>query len=335
MHNPKINSGKYRFVSLFLLCSLVFSTLSGCSRNTEPLHYQGYYFNTVITLTFYNETDAQLQGNCFSLCQKYESMLSRTVEGSDIWNINHGNGQPVSVQEETYALLEDAISYCEQTDGQIDITVAPLMDLWNFTSSIEEKAPPAKKDIDAILPHINYKNVILKDGTVTLTDPEAGIDLGFIAKGFIADKLKEYLMEQGVTSALINLGGNILTIGSKPDGSAYTIGVKDPFSINGGHLTTVSSKDNSIVTSGTYERYFIWENTRYHHILDASTGYPAATDIAGVTIICDSSTKADALSTTCLLLGKEKALELLASFPDTEGIFITNDGEIYSTRENE
>ena len=209
------------------------------------------------------------------------------------------------------------------------------MDLWDFTSGIEEKAPPTKKDIDTILPHINYKNVILKDGTVTLTDPEAGIDLGFIAKGFIADKLKEYLMEQGVTSALINLGGNILTIGSKPDGSAYTIGVKDPFSVNGGHLTTVSSTDNSVVTSGTYERYFTWENTRYHHILDASTGYPAETDIAGVTIICDSSTKADALSTTCLLLGKEKALELLASFPDTEGIFITNDGEIYSTRENE
>ena len=306
-----------------LLIGLIIFTSAGCQKQAQPITYTAYYFDTVIHLTFYNNADSALAEECFNLCATYENMLSRTVEGSDIWRINHSNGAPVTISDETYALLEEALFYCELTEGKIDITIAPLMDLWDFTTAADGQEPPSEDEISALLSHVDYRQVLLgEQNTVTLKDPEAAIDLGFIAKGYIADKLKEYLVSQGVTSALINLGGNVCAIGCKPDGTPYTVGIQKPFAPAGTTLDVLQVTDSSVVTSGTYERYFMYEDKTYHHILDATTGYPVENDLTGVTILCDSSTQADALSTTCFVLGLEEAQAYISTLNDTECILI-------------
>lgn len=321
-----------RFLALLLVCQCIFAI--GCQKQAQPVTHTGYYFDTVVSLTFYNNQDSTLAEECFQICDNYEKLFSRTIEGSDVWRINHSNGASVTVSEETYALIKDALYYCELTEGRIDITVAPLMDLWDFTGQKDGQVPPSQEQINALLTHVDYHLVELGDNnTVTLKDPKAAIDLGFIAKGYIADKLKEYLVVRGVNSALINLGGNVCTIGNKPDGSPYTIGIQKPFAPTGTTMETLKVTDSSIVTSGTYERYFVYEDVIYHHILDASTGYPADNTLSGVTIICPSSTQADALSTTCFVLGKEKALEYINSLDDAECILVDeNNNLIYSNQ---
>lgn len=324
----KRNKSYKRILALLLLGLILFS-IPGCQKSNQPVTYTDYYFNTVISLTFYSANDCALAEECFALCEKYENLLSRTVEGSDIWRINHSNGEPVSVSTDTYDLLEQALYYCELTDGKIDITVAPLMDLWNFTEAADETVPPSPEEINVLLEHVNYRLVELgENNTVTLKDAESSIDLGFIAKGFIADQIKEHLVSQGVSSALINLGGNVCTIGNKPDGTAYTVGIQQPFAPAGTTSDVVQITDSSVVTSGTYERYFTYENIVYHHILDATTGYPVANGLTGVTIICDSSTTADALSTTCFVLGPEDALEYIQTLDNAECILINDSGQI-------
>ena len=324
----KRNKSYKRILALLLLGLILFS-IPGCQKSNQPVTYTDYYFNTVISLTFYSANDCALAEECFALCEKYENLLSRTVEGSDIWRINHSNGEPVSVSTDTYDLLEQALYYCELTDGKIDITIAPLMDLWNFTESADETVPPSPEEINVLLEHVNYRLVELgENNTVTLKDAESSIDLGFIAKGFIADQIKEHLVSQGVSSALINLGGNVCTIGNKPDGTAYTVGIQQPFAPAGTTSDVVQITDSSVVTSGTYERYFTYENIVYHHILDATTGYPVANGLTGVTIICDSSTTADALSTTCFVLGPEDALEYVKTLDNAECILINDSGQI-------
>ena len=316
-------------VVLIVLCTL---SVCGCTPPTQPVTYTDYYFDTVVSLTFYENNGDKLAEECFQLCETYENLLSRTIEGSDVWRINHSNGSPVTVASETYELIKEALYYCELTQGKIDITVAPLMDLWQFTDNTKERIPPSPEEINALLAHVDYTQIVLGDNnTITLQDPEASIDLGFIAKGYIADEIKEYLISQGVTSAIINLGGNICTIGNKPDGSAYTIGIQEPFAPTGTTIDTFTLSDSCAVTSGTYERYFTYNDTIYHHIIDATTGYPADNGLASVTILCNSATEADALSTTCFVLGTEEALTLIRSVNDTECIFIDEEGNFYES----
>ena len=179
--------------------------------------------------------------------------------------------------------------------------------------------------------HINYHSVKVDGNTVTLTDPEAKIDLGGIAKGYIADKLKEYLKNQGVEHALINLGGNMLALGGRPDGSDFRIGIQEPFAADGTVLTNLSISDKSVVSSGNYERYFEKDGIIYHHILDPDTGYPVQNNLYQVTIISDSSVQGDALSTTCYALGLEAGMELIQNTDGVEAVFVTDDLEVHKT----
>ena len=161
--------------------------------------------------------------------------------------------------------------------------------------------------------------------TVTLLDPESQISLGFIAKGYIADKLKEYLLSENIRSAIINLGGNLLAVGVKPDGSPFQFGIQKPFDTQGTPVTVLSVSDKSAVSSGIYERYFYQNQVLYHHILDASDGYPVQNNLLGVTILSDSSTVGDALSTTCFVLGPEEGMQLIESLDEVEAVFVTKD----------
>lgn len=319
---------KFRIrLPLFLLLLCIFVCLTGCTRNTEPVTQTGFYFDTVIQITLYDTQDTAIMDGCFTLADTYENMLSATIEGSDVWRINHSNGTPVTVSEDTISLLQTALRYAELTDGRVDPTILPVSELWNFGSDSTPHIPDASA-LEEALAHVSYQTVSIEGNTVTLADPQAAIDLGFIAKGYIADRMKDYLLEQGVQSACINLGGNVMTIGSKPDGSPFKIGIQKAFAEDGVTAAVIDICDTSAVTSGIYERCFYEDDVLYHHILDTATGYPVENDIASVTILCPSSVDADALSTSCYCLGMEESIRFIDSMDDlnVEYLFLMKDG---------
>ena len=305
--------------------------LTGCIKPVkEPIERTGIHFDTVINLKIYDTDDISLLDECFKFCEEFEQTVSRTLETSEIYQINHSNGNPVEVSDITIELLQKGIEYGELTGGKFDITVAPLSELWDFKNNSGEL--PAPTAIDEALSHVNYKNIIIEGNTVTLTDPNAAIDLGGIAKGYMADRLKEYLTKQGVESALINLGGNILAVGSKPDGTPFHLGIQKPFDKQGVTITSVKTADSSVVSSGVYERYFKTDDALYHHILNSKTGFPYNNGLLGVTILSEKSVDGDALSTSCFALGLEDGMKLIQSLDGVDAIFVTDDYQLHDTR---
>ena len=320
-----------RLYRLILLC-MVMVLLCGCSLTTkEPLSKTGFHFDTVITITLYDSKNEELLNTCFNYCKDFENLVSRTIPTSDISRINMSAGSSIEVSDTTIELLKKGIEFGELTDGAFDITIAPLSELWDFKNNPGNV--PSESDIVEALSHVNYKNIVIEGNTVTLTDPKAAIDLGGIAKGYMADQLKEYLLNEGVTSAIINLGGNVLTIGEKPDGNAFHIGIQKPFDEQNAAITSVQVKDSSVVTSGSYERYFKVNDTIYHHILNTATGYPCDNELLSVTILSEKSIDGDVLSTSCFALGLEEGRKLIESLEDMDAIFVTDDYEIIDTRD--
>ena len=319
---------KAYFLFCLILASLCLFSLTGCQRSAAETTRTGFYLNTVVFITLYDRSgEDPLFDEAMSLIGEYDSLLSKTAEGSDIYRINHAEGFPVEVDARTAELLSIALSYASLSDGLVDPTIGTLSDLWSFGDT-NEGIVPSKEDIEEALSHIDYTKVKLSGNTVTLLDPKARLDLGFIAKGYIADKLKAFLIENGVENGIINLGGNVLTIGTKPDGSDYHIGVQKPFAETGTALTTLTVRDRSLVSSGNYERYFEKDGILYHHILSTRDGYPVNSGLNGVTIISENSVDGDALSTLCFILGYEKGRKLIDSLPDTEAVFISDAGEL-------
>lgn len=314
---------------LLTLACLFFSlNLAGCVNPYPAKETRtGFSLNTVISITLYEKNPDDLFEGCMELIDSYDNMLSRTKEGSDIWNINHSNCSPVTVHAETAELLGIALSYAEMSGGLVDPTIGTLSVLWNFGDA-NEGIVPTKEEIANALSHVNYQNVILEGNQVTVTDPETMLDLGFIAKGYIADQVKEYLLSEEVTSAIINLGGNVLTIGQRPDGTPFQVGIQQPFADTGTAALTLDIQDKSLVSSGSYERCFTKDDVLYHHILSTSDGYPANSGLSGVTIISDHSVDGDALSTLCFILGYEEGKKLIDSLQDVEAVFIDENGTV-------
>lgn len=319
-----------KLLALVTAATLLFSGCSGIQRNTQTdqdLSYTDMLFDTVIKIQILDSNDQNIITGLKKLCQKYDTMFSTTNENSDLYKLNHAGGTPVTVSSETADLIQEGIHYSELSDGAFDITIEPVSSLWDFKS--DSPKVPSSEDITEAVSHVDYKGISMDGNTVTLSDPKAGIDLGAIAKGYIADQVKTYLKKQGVRHAIINLGGNVDVIGSKPDGSKYNIGIQKPFDETGEAITSVKLKDQTVVTSGIYERYFKKDGKLYHHILDPRTGYPCDNNLYSVSIITHSSTKADALSTTCFLLGYEKGMKLINEMDGVEAIFITNDEKVH------
>lgn len=314
---------KYISLLCFLL-GLLFYT--GCQKPAEPITKTAFYFDTMIQITLYDNTEEALIDDCFQMAAAYEQLLSRTAAGSDIDQINQAAGQPVSVSSDTIALLEKGISYYALSGGAFDLTMGPLSDLWNISGN--PGTVPLPEEIASALSHVGTDRISIQGNTVTIADPLASLDLGGIAKGFIADEMKHYLNEQGVTEGIINLGGNVLTLGPKSNGSPYVIGIQKPFSQEGAPLLSVALTDGTVVSSGVYERYFQVGEKIYHHILNPADGYPYDNGLYSVTILCQSSADADALSTACFGLGLTEGLALIETLPNTEAVFITDAYEV-------
>ncbi len=309
-----------------LLTAAILLTAAGCSkvsRADSSVKMTGMYFDTVISVEVWGTTDESILEHCKEMCTRYENLFSRTIETSDVSRINAAQGAPVEVDPETAELLEKGLYYGRLSDGRFDITIAPLSELWDVKNNPGNI--PDQDSIEKARSHVNYKNVILDKNTVTLTDPEAAIDLGGIAKGFIADKLKAYLTDQGIEHALISLGGNIVAVGGRYNGQPFHIGIQKPFAETNEAITTVEINGQSVVSSGTYERYFEKDGKIYHHLLDPATGYPYDNQLLQVTIISDSSVDGDALSTACFGLGLDKGSALIESLDNIRAIFVTDD----------
>ncbi len=314
-------------------------SLSGCSASTRQESKTGVYFDTVITITLYGK-DAVDENfdQCFALASGYESMFSNEIESSDISRINASPNTAVSVSDETIDLLQQAYAYSESTDGLFDITIGKLCDLWNISEiassgNDEDAVIPSDEEISALLCENGYQYLEInpEDHTVMLTNENLALDVGGIAKGYIADQMKDMLVSNGIESALINLGGNVLTIGTKPDSSEYTIGIQTPFGDDSSPIATVTLSGQTAVTSGIYQRYFEKDGVIYHHILNPQNGYPEQNDLNSVTILCDSSTDADALSTSVFLMGLDKGYDYVSSLDGVEAIFIDRDNNVTFT----
>lgn len=312
---------------MFLCAVCILTSCALPEKSSEPISKTGFYFDTVIKITLYNSSDTSLLDDCFSLADKYEQLFSATIDTSDISRINQAKGQPVTVDDETIALLKKGLEYCELSKGNFDITIGKLSSLWNFSEN--DGNIPAESDISDALSTVGYSNIIITGNEVQLSNPDTAIDLGAIAKGYIADQMKAYLNKNGVTEGTINLGGNVLCIGPKSDGNRYHIGIQKPFANEGEAAAVVEVSDETVVSSGVYERYFTVADKLYHHILNPATGYPYENELYGVTIICKNSVDGDGLSTTCFSLGLEDGMKLIESLSDTEAIFITQDNKLH------
>ncbi len=313
---------------LMILCVIFMTacTPTDNSSSSTPISGTDFYFDTVITISVYDSEDYSILDSCFDLCSKYESLFSRTIPESDISKINNSKSQ-VKVSDETIDIINQSIEYSSLTQGKFDITIAPLMDLWGFNT--DNSKVPDESGILETLEFVDYKNILINDNFITLTNEHASIDLGGIAKGYIADRLKEHLLSLGVNSALINLGGNIFMVGEKPDGSSFNIGIQKPFADTNESILYIQGKDLSVVSSGIYERNFYENDILYHHILDTDTGYPGTNKLLSVTIISKNSTVGDALSTGCFALGLEKGMALIEDLEQIEAVFIDENYDIY------
>lgn len=321
---------KIRKITGFLTAVAVLFT-TGCSGLArKPLAYTGIALDTVISIQIYDSHDEELIQKCQSMCEEYEAKFSRTIETSEVSQINAAAGTPVEVSDDTVKLIKKGIYYGNMSDGAFDITIGSVSSLWDFNA--KDPAPPAAEAIAEAVKHVNFKKIVIDGNTVKLLDPSAKLDLGAIAKGYIADRIKEYLREEGVKHALINLGGNVLAIGGRQDGSPFQIGVQKPFDESGEYITAVALNNKSVVTSGTYQRCFEKDDILYHHILYPSSGNPCNNGLNSVTIITDSSLTADALSTTCFLLGPEEGMRLVNKLDNVDAIFINTDNEIIYSR---
>lgn len=324
-----------KFILIILIITLSIS-IWGCDKTANPISNTTFCFDTYITITIY-ECDGdfepeQIIEDSFKLCKKFENMLSKSIESSDVYKINNSNGKKLKINLPTYEIISHSLEYSKITDGAFDITVAPLVNLWDVTG--DNPSVPKEKDIMTALKNVDYKNIKLdNDLGFSSKNPNIEIDLGAIAKGYIADWLKDSMVDSGIKSAIIDLGGNILTIGTKNEKSGFKIGIKKPFG-NEDETTfaTVEVNDKSVVTSGIYERYFKEDDKIYHHVINTKTGYPIENDLYSVTIISDSSEDGDALSTSLLSLGFQKSKILLNNLDkDIEAIFITKDYDILLT----
>ena len=307
--------------------------LSSCRLNSSNL-YETHEFlmGTVIIQKIYHKDADKIAKEVNDRIAGIESAMTINKSGGEINLLNDAAGKEyVKLGEDTLYVLNKAKQYGEISNGAFDVTIGPLVKSWGVFT--DNPKVPSKSEIDELLKLVNYKdiNIDFENSTAMLSKKGQIVDLGGIAKGFAGDAAIEIYKKYGVESALISLGGNILTLGGKPDGTPWSVGIRNPRGADGSYIGIVSVKDKAVVSSGDYERFFEKDGVRYHHILDPKTGYPANTGLIGTTIVSDYSIDADALSTTVFVLGLEEGMKLVESLEGVEAVFITEDKKIYVT----
>ena len=332
-------------IGAFLCISvLLISLLGGCSTGNpiKTVSRTYFMFDTVVSISLYGTDDESVMEDCRSFLEKYEDVFSATRETSELYKVNHAeyaDGADTEISVDLYTTISRSLEWCGITEGRFDITIRPVSQLYNFGQ--EDFIPPSKADIDAGLSHVSYKNINVYEhnGRFFLHRENPGImlDLGAVSKGYISDRLKEFMIGKGVKSAVIDLGGNIMCIGGKigENGSTedFSIGVYNPLgsgddknnnSSDGSKSVILKISDKCVITSGVYQRSAVKDGVLYHHILDARTGLPAEGNVESVSVACKEGIMGDILSTSLFLLAEDG---IKAKLPEDTGVmYLYKDG---------
>jgi thiamine biosynthesis lipoprotein len=313
------------------LALLMVGLASVFSCSSPPRSQSELWLGTGCTITIYGPGARGAFQTAFRRVEEIHNAMSLQEPESELNSINNAaTGEWTTVSADTARVLEEAVRISEETSGAFDFTVGALVRLWD----IQEQRPASLPNPEAIrlaASGVDYRAVTVDGDRVQKTARGIVLDLGGIAKGYAADQAAEALRQSGVRTALLDFGGNILLIGSKPDGSPWRVGVQNPLDGRGRSIGILELEESSVVTSGVYERFFLIDDVRYHHILDPETGYPARTGLLSVTVVADSSMIADALSTAVFVLGPEKGLDLVRRTPGVEALLVTEDKSVRVT----
>jgi len=330
---PTKNSIRFVFIAILFLIIIP----AGCQKDAQsvtdqPLARSELLLGTVCKITIYDKPTDKAFTAAFERIARIEAEMTLHSADSEIAHVNAKAGlAPVAVSDDTFAVIKEALRIAALSSGAFDPTIGPLVQAWDIGGDNPRK--PAQEEIDRLVGLIDWRLVVLDERAKTVYLPKKGmvLDLGGIAKGYAADEVAEVLADHGVKRAIINLGGNVLTVGQKADGSPWRIGIQNPDEERGGSALILQIDATSLVTSGPYERYFDLDGVRYHHILNPRSGYPVESDFTSVSIVMDSSFTADALSTAVYSLGLERGMALIESLEGVEAIFLTNDHRILYT----
>ncbi|QTL97185.1 FAD:protein FMN transferase [Iocasia frigidifontis] len=322
----KVAKKIYIAVLLILVMMITFTACQNKRENgTHPKDATTFLMGTVVQMRVYGSNAQEVIDNSFTRLREIENEMSTTIVSSEISRINTHPGEDIKVNADTYRVLKKAVEYANLTNGKFNPAIGPLVKLWSIGT--ENARVPAEDEIKEALKLVNYQWIDLDDEQMTVMLEKQGmsLDLGAIAKGYAADEVRRIVKNSRVESAYVNLGGNVLVIGEKPDGTPWKVGIQDPRHNRGNVMASIDVRDKTLVTSGNYERYFEKDGVIYHHILDPDTGYPADSGLLSCTIITTDSFDADALSTSIFILGPAKGLELLEEIDGVEAMLITKD----------
>jgi thiamine biosynthesis lipoprotein len=314
--------------------SLLCAGFVACSPQPQSVTRMEFLIGTVCTLTLYDTPGEEVFRKVFDRVREIETRMSFTLPESDIGRVNAAAGKfPVSVTEETFALVEEGLEFSRLSGGAFNIAVGPLIALWGIGT--ERAALPQDADIATRMRICDFTRVVLNKTEKTIFLEEAGmaLDLGAIAKGYAADEAARILREEGISRGIIDFGGNIFVLGQRSGAEGWRVGVQNPAENRGQYFGIITAGDLSVVSSGVYERFFIApDGQRYHHILDTKTGHPVRNGLTQVTVASRSSTRADAFSTTLFVLGLEAGMELAEKTEGIEALFVTEDKKLYASR---
>ncbi len=316
----------FRKLLLPLCIALTFSACAKAPTTPEAKTSKLFAMDTVMDLSVYTEDDGLME-EAAQLVSQLESSLSTTDSGSEIYKANATGSAALS--HSTAELLEQALALCEKTDGALDLSIYPVVQAWGFTTGTHKV--PTGEELASLLEQVDYSRISYSAPSRTVTLPEGmKIDLGSVAKGYTSDRLIQLLEENGVRSAVLNLGGNVHILGAKPDGSLWRIGIKDPQGES--YFGILSTANQAVITSGGYERFFEGEDgTVYWHIIDPKTGYPAKNGLISATAIGSQGVYCDALSTALFIMGPEKAADFWREHRDFDAILVTDHNEVLIT----
>ncbi|MBC8079885.1 MAG: FAD:protein FMN transferase [Gorillibacterium sp.] len=336
-----INAFKRPILTALLLALI----LSGCGNKTSegsstgstaklPISHTYYTFGTVVNVKVY---DIKVTEEHFlqidQILKTVELELNRENKDSEIYRVNQAAGvKPIRVTEPTFKAVKAAMGDAISSHGIFDPTVGPLVDLWGVGKANTKK--PDDASVKKALTLVDYKDVVLDDAAQTIYLKRTGmsIDLGGTGKGFAADLIADYLRAQGLNSAIVDMGGNLLTVGVKPGGGLWKIGIQDPDQARGASVGTMMVNNKAVVASGIYERFFMENGVHYHHIMDTTTGYPAQNELASVTIITDNAMAGEGLDNMVFCHGLQEGLRFVDSLDNVEAVFITKDRKVYVSK---
>ena len=327
-----MRQGAVLCLTLVLLVLISVISVGGCAEKQadEQISRTRLLLDTLCTITAFGDFESgeleSIIDDAFDYIEELEALFSITLDGSDVWRINHAGGEPVAVDERTIEVIKAGLEFGEISDGMFDITIGRASRLWDFSG---EPRVPFEAELEEALATVDFRQVIIDGNTVQLKNSDARIDLGAIAKGYMAYKTGEFLAGRGVSGALVDLGGDVVAVGNRQDGNPWRIALREPFGGADDWLGVIEVSWASVMASGTYERQFEIDGVRYHHILDPNTGKPVISDVISATVITETGMVGEGLSTLAVLLGSEKVSELFEGFQGFMGaVLVLENGRL-------